>query len=106
MRLRFTKRDIAAALLISLVAGVLFASPLFERLHGLSIDALTALRWEFLGSRSPPSTSPVVVVAIDEESYRTPPLKGSPTLTWTREVGRVLQAIVEGGARGAYQTLQ
>ena len=99
MRLRFTKRDIAAALLISLVAGVLFASPLFERLHGLSIDALTALRWEFLGSRSPPSTSPVVVVAIDEESYRTPPLKGSPTLTWTREVGRVLQAIVEGGAR-------
>ena len=41
----------------------------------------------------------MVVVAIDEESYRTPPFKGSPTLTWTREIGRVLTAIVDGGAK-------
>ncbi|MEZ5819212.1 MAG: adenylate/guanylate cyclase domain-containing protein [Bradyrhizobium sp.] len=89
----------AAAAFISLAVGLWFASPLSGNLQGLSLDALTTLRWEFLGSRSRPSASPVVVVAIDEESYRTPPLKGSPTLTWTREVGRVLSAIVEGGAR-------
>ena len=99
MRLRITKRDVAAAVLISLVAGILFASPLFARLQGLSLDALTALRWEFLGSGSDAASSPVVVVAIDEETYRTPPFRGSPTLTWTREIGRVLSAIVEGGAR-------
>jgi len=99
MRLRITKRDIVAAILISLAAGVLSASPLLERLHGLSLDALTSMRWELFGSRRDPSASPVVVVAIDEESYRTPPLKGSPTLTWTREVGRVLSAVIDGGAR-------
>ena len=40
-----------------------------------------------------------MVVAIDEETYRTPPFKGSPTQTWTGEIGRVLGAIVEGGAK-------
>lgn len=99
MRLRITKRDVAAAVLISVVAGILFASPLFARLQGISLDALTTLRWQVLGSRSDPASSPVVVVAIDEETYRTPPFKGSPTLTWTREIGRVLSAIVDGGAR-------
>ena len=39
------------------------------------------------------------MVAIDEETYQTPPFKGSPTLTWTGEIGRVLGAIVEGGAK-------
>ena len=61
MRLRITKRDIVAAILISLAAGVLSASPLLERLHGLSLDALTTLRWEPFGSRRDPSASPVVV---------------------------------------------
>ena len=39
------------------------------------------------------------MVAIDEESLPPPPFKGSPTLTWTGEIGRVLGAIVEGGAK-------
>jgi adenylate cyclase len=99
MRLRFTNRDFAAAAVISLVAGGLFTSPLFGRLQGLSLDALTTLRWEFTGDRSYPASSPVIVVAIDEETYRTPPLAGSPTLTWTREIGRVLSAVIDGGAR-------
>ena len=51
------------------------------------------------GDRRDPASAPVVVVAIDEESYQTPPFKGSPTLTWTREIGRVLTAIVDGGAK-------
>lgn len=99
MRLRITGKTVAAALLFSFVAGILFTSPPFAKLQGLSLDALTALRWELFGARAYPASSPVVVVAIDEESYRTPPLKGSPTLTWTREIGGVLSAIVDGGAR-------
>lgn len=67
--------------------------------HGLSIDVLTALRWEMFGRRQDPATSPAVVVAIDEETYQTAPFNGSPLLTWTGEVGRVLGAIVEGGAK-------
>src|SRR5262245_61734910 len=51
------------------------------------------------GNRHRPATSPAVVVAIDEESYRAAPFKGSPTLTWTGEIGRVLSAVVEGGAK-------
>lgn len=98
-RLRFTKKDIAAALVFSVIAGILFTSPPFAGLQGLSLDALTTLRWELLGSHGRALSSPVVVVAIDEASYRTPPLKGSPTLTWTREIGRVISAIVDGGAR-------
>jgi adenylate cyclase/guanylate cyclase len=38
-----------------------------------------------------------VVVAIDEETYETPPFKGSPTITWTGEIGRVLSAMLDGG---------
>ena len=74
-------------------------SPALDRLHGLSLDVLTALRFEMFGNRHRPETSPAVVVAIDEESYRTSPFKGSPMLTWTGEIGRVLNAVVEGGAK-------
>src|SRR5689334_25113654 len=51
------------------------------------------------GNRYKPEASPTVVVAIDEESYRAAPFKGAPTMTWTGEIGRVLNAIVEGGAK-------
>ena len=41
------------------------------------------------------------VVALDEESLRTAPFKGAPMLTWTGEIGRVLSATLEGGAKVA-----
>lgn len=96
---RIGRRDIVAAILIALVAGAAVTSPPLERLHGLSLDILTALRWMLVGDRRDPATSPVVVVAIDGETYETPPFKGSPTQTWTREIGRVLGSITEGGAK-------
>src|SRR6478735_10438072 len=92
-------RDIVAAILIALVTGAAFTSPPLQNLQGLSLDILTALRWKLIGDRRDPATSPVVVVAIDDESYETPPFKGSPTQTWTREIGRVLGSISDGGAR-------
>ena len=90
-----------AIALIVLVCSAVSVSPAFDRIHGLSIDILTALRWQAFGKPHDPAKSPAVVVAIDEESYRAAPFKGSPTLTWTGEIGRVLGAILEGGAKVA-----
>lgn len=93
------RRDIVAAILIALLAGAVFTSPPLQTLQGLSLDILTALRGRIVGDRRDPATSPVVVVAIDGETYDTPPFKGSPTQTWTREIGRVLGSIADGGAK-------
>jgi adenylate cyclase len=52
-----------------------------------------------VGNSHPPEDSAAVVVAIDEETFRTPPFDGTPTVTWTREIGQVLTAILDGGAK-------
>jgi adenylate cyclase len=93
-----TTRDVAAIVAIALICAAASIAPPLNVAHGWSIDVLTALRWEIFGQRHDPASSPAVVVAIDEESYRAAPFKGSPTLTWTNEIGRVLGAIIEGGA--------
>jgi adenylate cyclase len=92
-------RDALAAVAIALLAGTLAVLPPFDLLHGWSIDALTGLRWRVFGNTYDPASSPAVVIGLDEESYQTPPFKGSPTVIWTREIGRVLTAVIEGGAR-------
>lgn len=96
---RIGRRDIVAAILIALLAGAIFTSPPLQTLQGLSLDILTALRAKLVGDSRDPAASPVVVVAIDGETYDTPPFKGSPTQTWTREIGRVLGSITDGGAK-------
>ena len=98
-RWRTRRRDTLAVMVIALVLGLLFTSPAFDAVHGLSLDVLTALRWRMFGNRHDPASAPAVVVVIDEETYRVPPFKGSPTLTWTRELGRVLTAVLDGGAK-------
>jgi adenylate cyclase len=87
-----------AAFVIALAASLVVVSPLLDPLRGLSIDILTALRWRIFGNAHPPDTS-AVVVAVDEETFRTPPFEGTPTVTWTREIAQVLTAIIEGGAK-------
>jgi class 3 adenylate cyclase/CHASE2 domain-containing sensor protein len=81
------------------LAGLLILAPPLDRLHGLSIDLLTALRWRVFGNMHEPQTSPAVVVALDEETYRTPPFVGTPAITWTPEIAQVLSAIIAGGAK-------
>lgn len=99
MNARRVTRDAIAGIAIALACAGIAVSPALDRIHGLSLDILTALRFEMFGKRHDPAASPAVVVAIDEESYRAAPFKGSPTMTWTGEIGRVLNAIVDGGAR-------
>jgi hypothetical protein len=85
-RARF-RRDALAVAGIALLAGLLCSSPAVDVVRGLSLDALTALRWQAFGPRHDAAASPVVVIAIDEESYQTAPFQGSPTITWTGEIG-------------------
>ena len=96
---RVIKRDAVAIILVALTCGIFSVLPPFKFIHGWSIDALTALRWEAFGTRRDPGSAPVVVIALDEETSETPPFQGSPTLTWTTEIGRVLSAVIDGGAK-------
>ena len=93
------RRAAIAAGLISLVSALAAASPALDPVRGVSIDLLTALRWRVFGNAHEPASSPAVVVALDEETFRTPPFEGTPSVTWTREIGRVLTAILDGGAK-------
>jgi serine phosphatase RsbU (regulator of sigma subunit) len=93
------RRAAAVGILITLCAALLAASPAFDGLRGWSIDVLTMLRWRAFGDVHAPESSPAVVVALDEETFRTPPFAGSPSVTWTPEIGRMLSAIIDGGAK-------
>ncbi len=99
--MRLVRRDAAAVLLVALLYGLMTALPPFGQVHGWSIDILTALRWQMFGARRDAASAPVAVIAIDEETHNTPPFDHSPTSTWTTEVGRVLSAVLDGGARVA-----
>src|SRR3979411_3030007 len=96
---RVIKRDAVAIILVALTCGIFSVLSPFKFIHGWSIDALTALRWEVFGTRRDPGSAPVVVIALDEETSETPPFQGSPTLTWTTEIGRVLSAVIDGCAK-------
>jgi adenylate cyclase len=95
---RIRLRDAGIAGAIALLLGVAVASPVFDAARGMSLDLLTMLRWRAFGNAQTPESSRAVVVALDEETFRTPPFEGTPSVTWTRPIGRVLSAIIEGDA--------
>jgi adenylate cyclase/guanylate cyclase len=101
LRIGHSARNRVVVAAIVLACAAASVSPAVRPIRGLSLDILTALRWETFGRRQDAAASPAVVVAIDEESLHAAPFEGSPRLTWTGEIGRVLGAILEGGARVA-----
>jgi class 3 adenylate cyclase/CHASE2 domain-containing sensor protein len=90
--------DAIVVMIIALVASAPLTLPQFDRLRGISIDLLTWFRWVTFGRLHDPAASPAVVVAIDEQTYRSKPFAGTPNVTWTREIAKVLTAIIDGGA--------
>lgn len=92
-----SRRDLPAPLIAAAVAVLfLFAGPA-DWLRGPSLDALLLLRTSLFDM--PRSQDPqVVIVALDEETYRRPPFRGSPKALWTPEIGRVLSAVLDSGA--------
>ena len=88
---------IASAITLAVSIGVAATTP--NRLAGLSVHLLYWLRDRIVPVRSDPSTSPTVVVAIDEETYHTPPFITYPTVLWTHELASVLDALVAADAK-------
>lgn len=96
---RINARHALFGIAVALAAALLAASPLCEPLRGISIDVLTLLRWQAFGPHHDPAASPTVVVAIDEETHKTPPFAGTPQVAWTREIGRVIRALADADAK-------
>ena len=92
-------RDLAAVGAVVLAASGAFTSPAFDRVGTLSIDVLFWLRHQILGPRHAPETSPTVVVAIDEETYRTEPFSSLPKVLWTKHIANVVDATLTAGAK-------
>lgn len=65
--------------------------------QGPSIDGLYVLREAVFGPREAAAPGQVVVVAIDEETYRRPPFAGTPQAIWTPHLGRVVAAVDKAG---------
>ena len=91
--------EILTIVFVALVIGCGVSLPASNPMRGWSLDAETTLRWLAFGERRAPGDSSTVVIALDEETYASAPFKGSPTLTWTGDIGRVVSAAIEGGAR-------
>jgi adenylate cyclase len=93
------RREIAVAAAIAAVASLLPPTPWGERVAGLSLDVGLALRHAVFGPARGPGDSNVVVIAVDEETHRTPPFGGLPQALWTREIAPVLNAVLDADAK-------
>ena len=76
-----------------------------NRIRGALAAAVTAALVGMSTAQAEPGTSgsappppPIVVEAPSCQTFNTPPFEGTPSVTWTREIGRVLTAILDGGA--------
>ena len=93
-------RSAYAALAIAVVVIVaLVYSVFWQRLQALSTDILLAARHAVYGPQFSPQQSDVVVVAFDENTYRTSPFKDTPHALWTPQVAAVTEQLLEAKAK-------
>jgi class 3 adenylate cyclase/CHASE2 domain-containing sensor protein len=92
-------REVAIAFVVSLLLGAILSLPATEAVGRVSIDTLFWLRQQVFGPRHNPATSPTVVVAIDEETYRRAPFTQTPFALWTPELGEVLREVTAAEPR-------
>lgn len=91
---------------VTLLAAWLPFTPWLSGLQALSLDLLyLAHQRNPFSSGLPAEREPmaeresaVVVIAVDEASYRRPPLAGTPKVFWTRELAGVLREVHAAGA--------
>lgn len=93
------RRDLAVAALLVAAASCFPLTPWGERVAGLSLDAAFALRHAVFGPARGPEASSVAVIAIDEETHRTPPFADLPQAMWTPELAPVLNAVLDANAK-------
>ncbi|TSD83338.1 adenylate/guanylate cyclase domain-containing protein [Mycobacterium sp. KBS0706] len=92
-------RRLGVALGIGVVLGGSLLLPGADLLQRQGIDLLLWLDQPLGWTRRPlPKDPPVAVVAIREETYRTPPLWNRPKVAWTPQLGAILDALDKGEA--------
>src|SRR3546814_11329962 len=84
-----SRQDAFAALAAALLVMVLLALPPVQALRGVSTDLLFWLRARTVET-APAIEQPVAVIALDEETYRTPPFRDTPNALWTPQLARLL----------------
>jgi adenylate cyclase len=93
------RRRVVAAAILGLVAGLIASLPISRSFDRRGIDYLLPLRHALFGPLFAPSASDVVIVAIDEQTYKTEPFNNTPKVAWTPYFGYVLDAIDTAGAK-------
>jgi class 3 adenylate cyclase/CHASE2 domain-containing sensor protein len=95
------RRDVLVAAVVALLLGVVLASPLplVRALPGLSLDTLFWLRYQAFGQRHDLQSSPSVVIALDEETWRSDEFHDLPEVMWPPRIGEVIKAVLAGGAK-------
>jgi adenylate cyclase len=89
-------RNLTLAAVLAVFIGLLLAFTAGP-LDRLSIDFLHLVHVRLFGP--PPMSDNVVIVAIDEATYRDDHFRQLPQALWTPELGRVLSAVLDGGAK-------
>lgn len=73
--------------------GVAAALPAADWMNRLGVDVMLLARHQLIGPLWKAKDSDVVVIAIDEETYRTPPFADRPQVSWTPYLGTVIEAV-------------
>jgi class 3 adenylate cyclase/CHASE2 domain-containing sensor protein len=89
---KFSRR-IAAAAVMGVVAGALALLPPVRDIELRGVDFLLPLRHAAFGPLFPPSKSDAVVVAVDEQTYRSQPFANTPKDAWTPYLAGVIDAV-------------
>lgn len=97
-RRRLWRRRLGFAALLGALLTALSSLPPLAFLDRLGIDGLIPARHALFGPLFPPTASDVVVVAIDEQTYHTPPFAQTPKVAWTTALGDILGAVTDAGA--------
>ena len=96
-RRRWARRALVAGGL-ALALGAVAALPDLDGLNRRGIDFLLPLRHLAFGPLFTPAQSDAVVVAVDEQTYRSEPFSGTPKVAWTPHLAQVLDGPVAAGA--------
>ncbi len=86
------RRNVLLALSVAALIGAASFTTYGFGLDRLSIDLAHLIHFRLFGP--PPLGDEVVIVAIDEETYRDPHFSNLPQALWTPELGNVLEAVL------------
>ncbi|MEJ2213311.1 MAG: adenylate/guanylate cyclase domain-containing protein [Gammaproteobacteria bacterium] len=83
-----------------LALTLLFAfSDYFENVDAYSKDIMLLIRHQVFKPKVDPSSSPVVVIAVDEKTYDTEPFSSRPKVLWTPYLAKVQDLLLKSGVK-------